>query len=183
MRRPTHLIDENLEFKDGLDFEDTGFFFGGKISSNSRLFGPKWEGPIELRSKKGFLLKKEKLEEIGKYLLQGKTAHEIFRLVNVSRLTIQKLRKIIIYLSGEIYCGCGKPSNHKGMCGKRKHTGLCVNPKCSGNDKRYKSNWRCTGKKFGFNGKLCRPCYTAFYNKERRLLRNGADKEVIPSNI
>lgn len=104
------------KFKDALDYND----FTGFSVKNDRdikcIFGPKWDGPWELRKKRGFYPKKGHLSLVGKHLLQGLSIDRVQKLVGCSKGTVSRFRRYLVYLYGEIYCKCGRVSTHKGWC-------------------------------------------------------------------
>jgi hypothetical protein len=169
-KRLINLIDENGEFKNGLTFDElSGFSRSGNKKISGYLFGKNWEGPRELRGKYGLRAGDDRLKIIGKSLLEGVSISKIFKTTGYSARTVRHLRKILVHQFGEIYCKCGKPSNHSAACSwKRGALERCINPNCLGKEKKYKGHWRCTGRLFGFDGDLCRPCYIMFYNRCRR---------------
>lgn len=116
IKKPISFLNQNSEFKDGLDFSDFKNFSIKNNRDIKCLFGPKWDGPHELRKKRGFYPKKGHLGLVGKYLLQGFSIDKVQKLVGCSKDTVSRFRRYLVHLYGEIYCKCGRVSTHKGWC-------------------------------------------------------------------
>lgn len=100
------------------------------------MFGPKWDGPDHLKLPRGLREKNERLKTIAKLLLEGKSRSYINKTTGLSSYTTKNLRKILVHYHGEIYCGCGLPSNHADGCFHRTtrvYTRKPANAKVRGN--------------------------------------------------
>lgn len=85
------------------------------------MFGPGWDGPDHLKQPRGFRDVNGKMARLGKLLLEGYPNRKINETMGTDRQTIRRFRKILVYLRGEIYCGCGRPTNHVASCGSRRN--------------------------------------------------------------
>ncbi len=165
---------ENEDFKDGLDFNDWGnrFSFVDKriIARGEEVktfFGKDWDGPWELRRKKGFYSRNGRLKKLALFILEGRSLKETSSLSGYSRGVITAFKKRLeAFLGRQIKCACGKPSMHGRFCAKT--ITKCANSRCLGFKHKNNLNRGCSGKKFGIKGDICRACYHRLYSKQKR---------------
>lgn len=120
------LDKEFREFFEGADSDapNSGFQFSQR-GATPYVFGPDWDGPKELKSPFGFEWNPT-FEERCRLLLSGLTTSEVIRQAGGNcvtsggtRLRLRLLRKILVYSFGEIFCACGRQSDHMGHCKPR----------------------------------------------------------------
>lgn len=76
------------------------------------LFGKDYDE--RLSRKRGF--HQQGLGNLGKYLMEGMDISKAAELAGTSRERARSFRRVLVTLNGEIYCPCGKQSNHVGVC-------------------------------------------------------------------
>lgn len=91
-----------------------GFHITGGLWSS--YFGPHWEGPNELKKKRGFYGRGGILFDIAKGVALGWSIRKVAREYRVSKLTVRRFRRFLVALNGPINCGCGLSSTHQGWC-------------------------------------------------------------------